>query len=108
VKYYIKENSWIARLAAWKLGTDKVAMVLGETILLHNTTEAAFINNKRWLRHELAHIRQFQQYGYLRFLILYLLESIKNGYQNNRFEKEARACEEDNTLDASVHLHCGR
>jgi hypothetical protein len=106
VKCYIKEKSWMARIAAWKLRQDRVAMVMGKTILLHNTTEAAFINNKRWLRHELAHVRQFQQYGYARFIILYLLESIKSGYHNNKFEREARASEEDESLDNHIILHC--
>jgi hypothetical protein len=96
----------MARIAAWKLGQDKVAMVLGKTILLHNTTEAELINNKRWLRHELAHVKQFQRHGFGRFVFLYLLESIKNGYQNNKFEREARALENDESLDKHIILHC--
>jgi hypothetical protein len=81
-------------------------MVLGKTILLHNTTHAELINNKRWLRHELAHVRQFQQYGYFRFLFLYLLESIKKGYHNNKFEREAREAENDGTLEKDLNLNC--
>jgi hypothetical protein len=106
VKCYIKEKSWMARIAALKLRQDKMAMVIGSTILLHNTTEAELINNKPWLRHELAHVRQFKQYGTFRFLVLYLLESIKHGYHNNKFEREARASENDETLDKHLILHC--
>lgn len=99
---YIKENSLLARIAAWKMKQDKLAMVLGNTILLHNTTHGEFVCNKRWLRHELMHIQQFRRYGYLPFLCRYLAESIRNGYYNNKYEKEARAAEEDARLDINV------
>ena len=69
-------------------------MVLGNTIHLHNATKNEFLNNPRWLKHELCHVRQFQQHGYLFFIFKYLWESVKNGYYNNRFEVEARAAEE--------------
>jgi hypothetical protein len=98
VKYYIKENSFLARMAARKLKQDKMAMVLGKTILLHDTTRQEFINNRKWIRHELAHIQQFKKHGYLLFLVKYLVESIKNGYHNNKYEKEARLAEEDESM----------
>jgi len=99
VKYYIKENSLFARIAAWELKQDKMAMVLGKTILLHNTSKKEFISNKKWLRHELVHVKQFQQHGYIVFLLKYITESINKGYYNNKFEKEAREGEDDETLD---------
>ena len=102
MKYYIKENSFLARLAARKLKQDKMAMVLGKTILLHDTTRQEFINNRTWIRHELAHVQQFKKHGYLLFLIKYLVESIKNGYHNNKYEKEARLAEEDEGLDKFI------
>jgi hypothetical protein len=71
-----------------------VAMALGKTIHLHNTTKADFLQDERWLKHELCHVKQFQQYGFVQFIMLYLWESVKNGYYNNRFEKEARQAEE--------------
>jgi hypothetical protein len=91
----IKENSFVARIAAWKLHSDNVALVLGKTIHLYNVSKRDFLNDKRWLRHELKHIDQFNQYGRFRFLFLYLTEWIKNGYTNNRFEIEARKAEND-------------
>lgn len=90
----IKEASWIAKLAAVKLRSSSVAMVLGNTIHLHNASKNEFLQNQRWLKHELCHVRQFQQYGYVLFIIKYLWETVKNGYYNNRFEAEARAAEE--------------
>jgi hypothetical protein len=89
----IKENSFVARIAAFKLGTKSVAIVLGKTIHLHNATKSAFLQNKRWVKHELCHIRQFKEHGYLPFIIKYLWESIRNGYHNNKYEVEARAAE---------------
>ncbi len=93
--FHIKENSWIARIAALKLGTDQVAMVLGNTIHLHRTRKEEFLQNKRWLKHELCHIRQFKEHGFIGFIIKYLAESIRHGYHNNKYEKEARAAEEE-------------
>ena len=91
--FIIKENSFVARIAAFKLGTKSVAIVIGKTIHVHNTTEEAFLQNKRWLKHELCHIRQFQQHGYFSFIVKYLWESILNGYYSNKYEVEARAAE---------------
>jgi len=89
----IKENSWLAKMAAIKLGTKAVAMVLGKTIHLHNTTKADFLKDERWLKHELCHIKQFKEHGYVGFIIKYIWESIRKGYYNNRFEVEARNAE---------------
>jgi len=91
--FYIKENSLLAKIAAWKLQSSGVALVMGNTVHLHNTKKEEFLQNSRWLKHELCHIRQFQQHGYLLFIVKYLWESIKNGYYNNKYEVEARAAE---------------
>lgn len=93
-EYLIKENSWIAKLAAKKLRSDKVAIVIGKTIHLYNTSTKQFLLNDRWLKHELCHVKQFQQNGYLLFITKYLWESIKHGYHNNKYEVEAREAEE--------------
>ena len=93
-QFYIKENSFLARIAAWKLGTKQVAIVFGKTIHLHNTTKKEFLDSPAWLQHELKHIEQYKRYGYIRFILLYLVESIKKGYKNNRFEVEARKAED--------------
>lgn len=98
--YKIKENSILAQIAARKMKSEKMAMVVGRTIYLHNTRKEEFLQNKRWLRHELAHIRQFQALGVLRFLYQYLIESVRKGYYNNRFEVEARAAEHDYLIES--------
>ena len=96
--YYIKEKSWIARLAAWKLNANKVAIVIGKTIHLHKTSRQEFLDDQKWLLHELKHIEQFKRYGFVSFIFLYLLESIRRGYSNNKYEVEARDAEKDEGL----------
>ena len=97
---HIKENSFIACIAAKKLGCRKVAIVFGNTVHLHNTSKQEFNSNARWVRHEMIHLEQFRRYGKWRFTMLYILESIRNGYWNNRFEVEARDAE----LNESIPL----
>lgn len=93
VDFTIKEKSWVARVAAWKLSSHSVAMVLGKTIHLYNVTAQEFLSNDRWVKHELCHIKQFKQYGYIKFIAKYLIESLRSGYYNNKYEVEARAAE---------------
>jgi hypothetical protein len=94
----IKEKSFIARIAAWKLKSDHVAIVLGKTIHLHNTSHDQFLQNKAWVCHELKHIQQFRQHGFIPFIILYLRENMLHGYRNNKHEIEARDAENDESL----------
>ena len=91
--FYIKENSWLAKLAAKKMNANSVAMVLGKTIHLCGTTKENFLADECWLKHELCHVKQFKKHGYLPFIIKYLWESLRVGYYNNKFEVEARNTE---------------
>jgi hypothetical protein len=93
-KFIIKENSWLAAIAAKKLKEKSVAMVLGNAIHLHNTSKENFLQNRKWVKHELCHVQQFRQHGFVGFLIKYLWESIRKGYYNNKFEVAARTAEE--------------
>lgn len=94
----IRENSWLARLAAGKLGARQVAMVVGHTIHLHRTTASEFLSRQRWVLHELKHVAQYEQHGTAGFLFRYLWASIRHGYTNNPFEVAARAAESDLSL----------
>ena len=93
IDYSIKENSWIAKLAAAKLRSERVAIVIGKTIRLHNTSKKDFLKDERWVKHELCHVKQFKQNGFLSFIVKYLWESMKNGYHNNKYELEAKEAE---------------
>lgn len=95
MEYRIREQSLIARIAAWKLRSPQMAIVIGNTIYLYNVSRKDFENNKSWLRHELTHVKQFRTHGYLGFICKYLLESMKQGYYNNKYEVEARNAEHD-------------
>lgn len=98
----IKENSWIAKIAAIKMRAEKIAIVFGSTIHLHNTTREDFLNNSDWVCHELKHVEQYQQEGSLGFIFKYLFDWMKNGYYNNKFEVEARKSEKDILLMKKV------
>ena len=91
--YYIKENSWLAKVAAKKLSADSVAMVLGKTIHLHGSSKENFLADEHWVKHELCHVKQFAANGNLLFTLKYLWESLRVGYYNNKYEIEARAAE---------------
>jgi hypothetical protein len=92
---HIKENSWLARLAAAKLKSNSVALVMGKTIHLHGVDRHQFLQNPAWVRHELKHVEQYQRLGKMNFLAQYLAEWIRHGYHNNRFEIEAREAEDE-------------
>lgn len=89
----IHENSLLARMAAYNLHSKRIAITLGNHIYLWNTDRETFLNTTGWVKHELCHVQQFRHYGFSRFLWLYLIESIRKGYNENKFEKEARAAE---------------
>ena len=90
MKIRVKERSFIARIAAFILRTNNVAIVFGKTIFLWNATKEDLLKNKKWLRHELVHVNQFLRYGFFPFIFMYLWESMKRGYYHNKFEVEAR------------------
>lgn len=93
MKIRIKERSWFARAAALNLRSKTMAAVFGRTIHLWGVSRDEFLAKPAWVLHELEHVRQFTQYGSLRFSILYLAEYSRKGYFNNRFEVEARLAE---------------
>ncbi|HXS56572.1 MAG TPA: hypothetical protein VN726_10645 [Hanamia sp.] len=93
MEFLIKENSWIAMLAARKLKSESVAIVIGKTIHLHKVSRQDFLKDERWVKHEMCHIEQFKQYGFFSFILKYLLESMKHGYIHNKYEIEARNAE---------------
>ena len=86
----IIEKSFFARIARIVLKSSNVAMVIGNSIYLSGVKKEEFLRNKSWVAHELCQIRQFKENGFWRFLWLYLVESFRNGYYNNKFEVEAR------------------
>ena len=70
-----------------------MALTLGRSIHLHNAGVDEFLADRRWVLHELKHVEQFKRHGFWLFLLLYLLECLRKGYHDNRFEVEAREAE---------------
>ncbi|HMZ45841.1 MAG TPA: DUF4157 domain-containing protein [Chitinophagaceae bacterium] len=91
----IKEKSLWAKMAAYNMKASQMAIVFGNTIHLHNVTREEFLSNRRWLRHEVAHVRQYQQKGFIRFILSYLFETFNMSYEFNKYEVEARKKETD-------------
>jgi hypothetical protein len=91
----IIEQSWIAKLAARKLKSKNVAIVIGSGIHLYNVTKLEFLRNEKWVKHEVCHLEQFKKHGYFAFILKYLWESIRHGYHGNKYEEEARKAEEE-------------
>ncbi|MBA2761237.1 MAG: hypothetical protein H0U39_04600 [Segetibacter sp.] len=71
---------------------------------MHNSSKEDFLNNQRWVRHEIAHVKQFAELGLIKFLVLYLLETFNKGYKDNSFEVEARKRERDVTILSEVQF----
>lgn len=90
MEHKIVEKSLFARIARMVLKSRNVAMVLGDKIHLSGVDRETFLKDDGWVAHELCHIRQFREHGYFRFLWLYLKESMRVGYYNNKYEVEAR------------------
>jgi hypothetical protein len=89
-EFKVVERSFLARIARWVLRSPQVAMVLGSTVHLSGVDRNTFLQNPRWVRHEMCHIRQFREHGFFRFLCLYCAESFRKGYYQNKYEVEAR------------------
>lgn len=89
-RIFVKRNSLLAKIACGHLKTKAVALVLGQTIHLYGVNPISLLANKDWLAHELVHVKQYEKYGVLRFLGLYIWDWIKHGYFRNRYEEEAR------------------
>lgn len=94
MEFLIKENSWIAKLAAKRLKSENIAIVIGKTIHLYHVSQQDFLKDEKWVKHEMCHIAQFKKYGFVNFIFKYLVESMRTGYYNNKYEIEARSAEE--------------
>ena len=103
-KVKIKQNSYVAKVAAWKLKSKSVAIVFGSTIHLCGTSRDNFLADKKWVRHELKHVLQYKQNGFAGFLVKYFFEWVKKGYYNNSFEAAARESEEDELIIKEFEL----
>lgn len=86
----VRRGAWIPALAGRMLGMrgPVTAVTLERTIIFHPLAEIT----PRILRHELAHVRQWEQQP-LTFFIRYAICNLRYGYHDNPYEVEARAAE---------------
>jgi hypothetical protein len=75
------------RIGGWCLGQPSVAgITIGRTVwLARGTPWSPFL-----LLHEYRHTEQFAEC--LGFPVQYVWESLRHGYRNNRFERDANSC----------------
>jgi hypothetical protein len=104
VTCHIKERSVLARIAAARMKSPQIAMVIGKTIHLHGVNRKEFLQDLSWVRHEVCHVVQYQELGLVPFLWHYLWECKRVGYYQNRFEVAARAAERDPAILRSVYI----
>jgi len=64
------------------------ALTLTKNTVLYPCDESKV--SAHWRAHEEEHKKQLATYGWIPFVIMYLIETIKHGYENNKYEIEAR------------------
>jgi len=77
-------------------------MVIGHTVFLYGTSRTGFLASESWRLHECRHVQQYEEWGMLRFLFMYAIETLRRGYYNNRFEVDARQFESAVWIEESV------
>lgn len=86
----VLRSAWIPVLGGWLsgMGGPAAAVTIGRMIIVHPKAPLS----RRLLRHELAHVRQWQRQPWT-FSIRYALNHLRYGYEQNPFEVEARNAE---------------
>jgi hypothetical protein len=86
----VRTAAWLPGLAGILsgMGGPAAAVTLGKTIVVHPSIKLS----SRLVKHELEHVRQWQELGW-KFPLKYVLNHMQHGYTNNPFEVEARSAE---------------
>jgi hypothetical protein len=93
----IRAGRWVPLLGGWLSGHRRAAaaVTIGRTIIVHPGVPLS----RRLIRHEMAHVRQWQRRP-LTFPLHYTWLHLRHGYRDNPYEVEARAAEHDPIADA--------
>ncbi len=85
----LRRGRVVPALGGWfaRLGGPAAAVALRRTIVVHPDVPLT----PRLLAHELEHVRQWEED--LLFPLRYTLETLRRGYVNNRYERQAREAE---------------
>jgi hypothetical protein len=86
----VRTGRWIPAIGGWLSGHTgpAAAVALGRTIVVH----PGVVLTQRLLRHELAHVRQWQARPFT-FPLRYTWQHMRHGYRANPYEVEAREAE---------------
>jgi hypothetical protein len=98
------EKSLIAKVANYILRSNNCAIVIGNRIHLDGISSSEFLNNPTLMLHELTHVAQYRQYGFIFFIVKYLWFSLLKGYRQNPFEIQARAAEKSHIDFTHIQL----
>ena len=81
-----KYNNWIPQLL-------RVGAITLYPFILYKRSKTDLKRTPDYLKsvfkHEYIHIEQVRRLGWFKFYFLYLIESAKNGYRQNKYEVEA-------------------
>jgi len=91
-KVRVVENSALAKIVAKIKGEELYAITFGKTIFI-NCKKEEFFEKEWWVKHELAHVRQYEKHGTLRFLALYIYYAVFHRKSVHPFELEAETAE---------------
>ncbi|HEY0671509.1 MAG TPA: DUF4157 domain-containing protein [Longimicrobiales bacterium] len=88
----VRAARWLPVIAGRLSGmrAPAAAVTLGRTIIVHPNVQLT----SRLLRHELAHVRQWQEHP-VTFPARYVINHLRYGYDANPYEVEARAAEHE-------------
>src|SRR5687767_11315013 len=88
----LRHARWLPALAGRLSGMrgPAAAITFGRTIVVHPSVKLT----ERLLRHELAHVRQWEENRWT-FPVRYVLSHFRHGYHDNPYEIEARAAESE-------------
>jgi hypothetical protein len=81
-------NSKLAKFLGLFVKQENFAITTSESCVRYSCSKGSV--SVPWRKHEECHKRQYLKLGWFNFIRQYILESIKHGYTNNKFEVEAR------------------
>jgi hypothetical protein len=83
-------NSKLAKFLKWWKKENNYAITTSKNCCRYSCDKEIVDDHPKWRKHEETHKAQFARMGWFNFIFSYILENIMEGYNDNRFEIEAR------------------